>query len=286
MKIGFIGLGLMGEPMALNILKKHDDKLYVFDYLKENVLKLTTEGAIEAKSNIELVDNVDMIISMIPTSKHVLELKDEIKPHLRKGQYWIDMSTIDPSVSLLIYEELKPMGVKFLDAPVVKSRPAAISGDLGILVGAEEEIYNEVKPILNYMGKNIIRMGDNSKGLVMKACHNCLVSEIQNGVNETLNLALKLGISVDDFATACSYGGAQNFYLDGQKEKLKVEDYTTAFSLQNMLKDLGIVSKLKDEVGFSMPGADNCKRVYEKGFELGYGKDDFRKTFKVVKDNK
>ena len=104
------------------------------------------------------------------------------------------------------------------------------------------------------MGENIIRMGDNGKGLVMKICHNALVTQIQNGVNETLSLAQLNGISVEDYATAISYGGGQNFYLDGQWQKLRDEDYTTAFSLANAAKDVGICMNLAKECGLDMPG--------------------------------
>ena len=133
------------------------------------------------------------------------------------------------------------------------------------------------------MGENIIRMGDNGKGLVMKICHNALVTQIQNGVNETLSLAQLNGISVEDYATAISYGGGQNFYLDGQWQKLRDEDYTTAFSLANAAKDVGICMNLAKECGLEMPGEANVKKVYDKGMEAGMGGDDWRSTFKLVR---
>lgn len=132
------------------------------------------------------------------------------------------------------------------------------------------------------MGSNIIRMGKNGMGLVMKICHNTLVAQIQNGVNETLALARREGISVDDFALAISYGGGQNFYLDGQAQNIKNENWTTAFSLENMYKDLGICERLSAEANFPMPGMENAKAVYDKGMAAGLGKEDFRATYKVV----
>ena len=116
----------------------------------------------------------------------------------------------------------------------------------------------------------------------MKICHNTLVAQIQNGVNETLALARLEGISVDDFALAISYGGGQNFYLDGQAQNIKNENWTTAFSLENMHKDLGICERLSEEAHFSMPGMENAKAVYDKGMAEGLGKEDFRATYKVV----
>ena len=178
---------------------------------------------------------------------------------------------------------VKETGAQFIDAPVVKSKPAAIAGKLGIYVGGEQEVYEKMLPILSYMGENVIRMGDNGKGLVMKICHNALVSQIQNGVNETLALAQRNGISVSTFATAISYGGGQNFYLDGKAAPIEKEDYTTAFSVENMAKDVHICMSLAEECGLDMPGERNACQVYDKALELGYGKEDFCATIKVVR---
>lgn len=178
---------------------------------------------------------------------------------------------------------VKNTGAAFIDAPVIKSKPAAIAGTLGIYVGGDQKTYEAMRPILLYMGENVIRMGDNGKGLVMKICHNALVSQIQNGVNETLTLAQANGISIPTFAQAISYGGGQNFYLDGQAAKLEAEDYTTAFSIENMAKDVNICVNLAKECGVSMPGEENAKRVYDKALENGMAKEDFRATIKVVR---
>lgn len=284
MKIGFIGLGIMGESMSENIVKKNSDKVFVSDLNKAQVEKLASLGAVACENNIEVAKNADVIITMVPKSEHSRAVYTELLPYLDGTKLCIDMSTIDPAVSVEISKAVKATGAEFIDAPVVKSKPAAISGTLGIYVGGSEEAFKKAEPILAYMGNNIIRMGDNGMGLVMKICHNTLVAQIQNGVNETLALARKMGISVDDFATAISYGGGQNFYLDGQAQNIKDENWTTAFSLENMHKDLGICQTLSKEQGFPMPGMENAKRVYDKGMEMGIGKEDFRATYKVVKD--
>ncbi len=282
MKIGFIGLGIMGESMSANIVKKHNDKVYVSDLNKAQVEKLASEGAIPCSSNIEVAQNADVIITMVPKSEHVKGVYTELLPYIDSSKICIDMSTIDPSVSLECATMIKAKGAQFADAPVVKSKPAAINGTLGVLVGCDEELYPVIEPILKYMGCNVIRMGNNGMGITMKICHNTLVAEIQNGVNETLGLARRLGISVDDFATAVSYGGAGNFYLESQKENLKNNNWTTAFSLENEHKDLGIAQRLAAQVDFTMPGLDNCKAIYDRGMEKGMGKGDFRATYKIV----
>lgn len=269
--------------MSENIVKKHDDTLYVFDFVKEKVEQLVSKGAEACADSVELAKKSDVIISMVPKSEHSKAVYAGILDVLDETKTCIDMSTIDPSVSVEISEMVKKTGAGFIDAPVVKSKPAAVAGKLGIYVGGDEATYEKMRPILLYMGENVVRMGDNGKGLVMKICHNALVSQIQNGVNETIALAQKNGISVSRYAEAISYGGGQNFYLDGKAAPIENEDYTTAFSVENMAKDVHICLELAKECGLDMPGEQNACRVYDKALELGYGKEDFCATIKVVK---
>ncbi|MBQ6380794.1 MAG: NAD(P)-dependent oxidoreductase [Clostridia bacterium] len=283
MKIGFIGLGIMGESMCANIVKKHSDTVYCSDINRAKVAELEALGAVACADNREVAQKSDVIISMVPKSEHVKAIYEEILPFIDSSKICIDMSTIDPSVSVEVAQQVKAKGAQFADAPVVKSKPAAIAGELGILVGCDETLYETIKPILAYMGSNIIRMGENGKGLVMKVCHNTLTAQIQNGVNETMLLAQKMGVSPEDYHTAISYGGAQNFYLDGQWKNLAEENWTTAFSLQNEFKDLGICARLSEEIGFDMPGMQLAKSVYQKGMDAGIGTEDWRATYKVVR---
>ncbi len=285
MTIGFVGLGIMGESMCENIIKKHDDKVYVFDVVKEKVDKLASLGGIPCESAAEVMRNADVFITMVPKSEHSKAVYEQVLSEINERKLAIDMSTIDPAVSVEIADMVKARGGHFIDAPVVKSKPAAIEGKLGIYVGGSEEDYEKALPILSYMGENIIRMGDNGKGLVMKICHNALVSQIQNGVNETSTLASKYGIDILTFAKAISYGGAGNWYLDSKKDSISREDYTTAFSIENEHKDVHICLEMAKKAGFSMPGEENAARVYDRAMEMGLGKEDFSASIKVVRDN-
>ena len=283
MKIGFIGLGIMGESMCANIVKKHNGTVYCSDLNKEQVKKLAAAGAVPCENNIEVAKRSDIVISMVPTSANVRDLYNELLPYIREGMICIDMSTIDPSVSVEVSKLVKAKGAQFADAPVVKSKAAAIDGTLGVLAGCEETLFPVIEPILRYMGTTVIYMGENGKGLVMKICQNTLVGEIQNGVNETLLLALKNGISIDNFAAAVAAGGANCAYMAAQKENLKTENYSVAFSFENMNKDIHICERMAAESGFEMPGMQNVKRIYEKGMAAGIAKQDFRATYKVVR---
>lgn len=284
MRIGFIGLGIMGESMCENIVKKSGKEVLVYDINEEQVKKLVNIGAKAAASNKEIGEKCDVIISMVPKSEHVKGVYNELLPFLTSGKILIDMSTIDPSVSRELSVLVKEKECLMIDAPVVKSKPAAIKGELGIYVGGDKEAYEKVKPILSCMGNNLIHMGENGSGLVMKICHNMLVAQIQNGVNETISLAENSGLEFDDVITAISYGGGQNFYLDGKKSAIKNGDFTTAFSVENMNKDINIAVDLAEELEIKLPGAENARRVYKKAMDMGLDKEDFSATIKIVRD--
>lgn len=282
MKIGFVGLGIMGESMSENIVKKHDDEVYVFDFVKEKVELLESKGAIGCSSSLKLAEKSDVIISMVPKSEHSMAVYKEVLPALDDTKLCIDMSTIDPSVSVEISEMVKKTGAEFVDAPVVKSKPAAIAGKLGIYVGGDEKACEKAMPILSYMGENIIRMGGNGKGLVMKICHNALVSQIQNGVNETLTLARAYGIDIESYTTAISYGGGQNFIWIPKRCQSKMR-ITPRLFVENMYKDVNICMNMAKESGLKLQGENAAKQVYDKAMELGFGKEDFCATIKAVK---
>ena len=286
MKIGFVGLGIMGAPMCSNILKKHDDAVCVYNRTPAKAEPLRELGAVVCESAKAVAEQADVFISMVPTAADSRAVYEEILPVLGPGKLCIDMSTIDPSASVSIAEKVKNTGADYIDAPVVKSRPAAEAGKLGVYVGGSEEAYEAALPILRYMGENIIRMGDNGSGLVMKICHNALVSQIQNGVNETSTLAASFGIDIMTFAQAISYGGGQNFYLDSKKAPLSQENYTTAFSVRNMHKDLHICQSLAQERGVYMPGEEAAVGVYDEAMEKDLGAEDFCATVKIVRGRK
>lgn len=278
MKIAFIGLGIMGMPMATNVSKK-------YDLIGYDVIKKDTPFPF-ASSYKECVDFADVIISMVPKNEHMLALYSEIKPYLRKGQIWIDMSTISPSTNQGVAKELDGTGIELLDCPVVKSQPAAVKGELGIYVGGNEEVYNTVKPILSCMGKNIIYMGGHGSGLQMKILHNALVGEIQNGVNEILGLAKSLGLDQNQVVEAFGYGGASCFYLDTKAKNIISNTYPTAFSVENMNKDVHFAVEMADDANKECPCLHHIVKVYEKAMDSGLAKEDFSASYKVVNEVK
>jgi len=283
--IGFIGLGLMGDAMSKNIVAKFNGTVLVFDINQDAINRLVLQGAQAAISVADIAQRADVIISIVPRSEHVRDIYQQMLPYLHAGQITIDMSTIDPSVSVAISRQVNNTGATMLDAPVVKSVPAAQKGELGIYIGGDKAAWERVSPILAMMGNHQIHMGENGRGLVMKIVHNLLVAGIQNSVNEMLTVADHYGIAKADFHKAISFGGATNWYLDSKINSLIAEDYRTAFSLQNMAKDVNIMKSLLTEAGLFLPGVNVVKNVYDQGMENGLSGEDFSATWKVVKQN-
>lgn len=283
-KLGFIGIGTMGEPMCKNIIEKSGKETIVYDVSPAQIEKMKEHGAQAASSIAEVGEAADTIFIMVPKSEHVRSVIDELTPSLDETKIVVDMSTIDVTMTTTVAEEVKRTGADFIDAPVVKSQPAAIAGELGIYVGGSQQTYEKVKPILACMGKDIIHMGENGKGISMKIAHNLLVAQIQNGVNEMLVLTEKAGLDMDDVIEAISYGGGQNFYLDSKKGTIKAEDYSAKFSFENMNKDIGLALQMAERLNLDLPGARLVEGVYSKGMSNDIGKEDFSATIKVVKE--
>lgn len=284
MKIGFIGLGLMGEPMSINLVKKSGHGVVVFDVDLERAARVVAAGAQAAQSVGELGQACDVVFSMVPRSEHVQAVYEELLPVARPGQILADISTIDPAVSAVLAERVRATGARMLDTPVVKSRPAAIDGTLGIYVGGDAAAFEAIRPLLLCMGSNVIHLGENGRGLVMKLCHNVLVAQIQNGVNEMLTVAEAFGIGADEFATAVSFGGATNFYLDSKLATIKSGDFKAAFSLENMCKDIHCFERMVEPQGLNLPGTRVAQAVYEYAVGNALGKEDFSATIKAVRE--
>ena len=274
MKVAFIGLGIMGMPMATNVAKK-------YDLIGYDIVKKETPFPF-ASSYEECVSFADVIVSMVPNNQAATALYHTLLPLLRPGQICIDMSTISSATNVGLAAELEAKGVEMLDCPVVKSQPAAIAGELGIYVGGKEKIYEQIRDILLCMGKNIIYIGGHGSGLQMKILHNALVGEIQNGVNEIFGMATALGIDLNKVVTAFSYGGANSFYMSGKAGNIIANEYPTAFSVANMNKDVHFAQEIADSIGQEVPALRRVVKVYEDAMEAGLATEDFSATYKIV----
>lgn len=274
MKIGFIGLGVMGSSMCANIIRKHSDQIFVYDVDETKIHFLEKLGATGCENSLQVVEKSDITFTMVPKTEHSIAVWKEVLSALKPGKIGVDMSTIDPSVSVKIAEMVKKTGAEFADCPVVKSKSAAESGTLGIYAGCSEQIFGILKPILLYMGNQVLRMGDNGKGISMKICQNALSHEIQAAVNETMTLAQLNGIGVEEFAKAVSIGGAHNFYLESKYEAIRDRNYQVAFPVKYALKDLNICKRLSTETGFEMPILKMAIHFLEQAEAMGLSEAD------------
>ena len=281
-KVGFIGLGVMGTPMCENIVKSGYE-VFAYDVSEKALAYAESFGVKALKNAEEVVKAADVTITMLPNGDIVKSVLQSVESAFTSEKTYIDMSTINFSSVEEIVKRLKNRGVAVLDAPVVKSKAAAISGDLGILVGGEKADYERVLPLLKRMGKNTIYMGKNGSGYLAKVCHNMLVGEISVAVSETLTLAKTLGLDVEDFVTAVSYGGGQNFYMDRKAKAIVKEDYSCNFALGYEYKDLNLAKELEEKSGLDLSGLENALKKYEEGVKDGYSSDDFCKIIKTIK---
>lgn len=281
LKIGFIGLGIMGESMCENIIKKGNYPTWVYDLNKTQIDKMVAIGAKPCKNINEIAENVNVIIMMVPTSENSREVITGLLPHMQKNTILIDMSTISPSVSKELALKVKAVDCMMIDAPVVKSKAAAIKGELGILVGGDIAVLEQVKSVLLCMGKEVIHLGGNGNGLVMKLLHNMLVGEIQNGVNEMLLMANAAGLDFDTVIKSVKAGGGQNFYLDSKGDTIKAKDFSPKFSFGNMNKDINLALDLADQLGLNLPGAKRVQEIYAAGMN-SVKNEDFSASYKIV----
>ncbi|UYP45183.1 3-sulfolactaldehyde reductase [Candidatus Lokiarchaeum ossiferum] len=280
-KIGFIGLGVMGESMCENIIKRTSQTVFVYDILPQQVNKLVQLGATACQNIPQLADQTNLIFIMVPNNEHVNSVIDTLLPSLKKGTIVCNMSSISPAVQQDCAKKIEAAGSISLEAPVVKSKGAAISGTLGILAAGNGEALKKIEPILLHMGEQVIDYGEHGKAMAMKILHNMLVGNIQNGVNEMFTMAEAIGIDFDLAIKGCKAGGGQNFYLDGKGPSIIKQDYSPKFSVKNMAKDTKLHGMLAKDLGLSLPGSDRVRQVYDEALK-SFPTQDFSATYKIV----
>jgi len=284
MKVGFVGIGTMGEHMCRRIMQAGYE-MSVYDVNAEQIQKLASEGAAAKDKPADLAAASDVVILMVATNQQIRDVilgQDGLLKALKPGSVIIIMSTVSPNLCVEMAQPVREAGSTLMEAPVVKSQPAAISGDLGIYVGGPLEAYEKVKPILECMGSNIIRMGDVGKGMTMKLCHNMMTQVIVEAVSEMLVTAKKAGLEFDDVVAAISYGGGQNFFLDSKAATIKKRDFAVKFALGHIHKDLGLALEMANALNLNLPAVSAAKQVLNSGMAMNLGWEDFSATIKVI----
>ena len=256
-RIGFIGLGIMGKPMAKNLLKA-GFPLVVHNRTRAKVDELVREGATAASSPKEIAATVDVIITMLPNSPDVELVAlglDGIKDGAKRGQLFVDMSTINPIVSQKIAKELAASGVAMVDAPVSGGEQGAIGGTLSIMAGGEPHDFERALPMFNALGKTITHMGPLGAGGFTKLANQIIVAINLTAIGEALVFGTKAGVNPEKMIRALSGGLAGSKCLDQKSEKILSGDFAPGFKVDLHAKDLSLIQDAARAVGVPIPTA-------------------------------
>ena len=255
MDIGFIGLGIMGKPMAKNLLKA-GYKLVVYDIVEAPLKELVAAGAVAGSSPKEVASRTELIITMLPNSPHVKEAvlgKDGVIDGVKPGCILVDMSSIAPLASQQVAAELAKKGVEMIDAPVSGGEPKAIEGTLAIMVGGKQAVFEKVKDVLLQMGASAVLCGDIGAGNVTKLANQIIVALNIAAMSEAFVLATKAGVDPERVFDAIKGGLAGSTVLNAKAPMVLAGNYKPGFRIELHIKDLQNALDTAHEKGVPIP---------------------------------
>jgi len=283
-KIGFMGLGIMGTPMAANLLKA-GYPVMVYNRSPEKAAPLAQQGAGLASHPKALARATDVLIAMVTGPEALQDLlwgPDGAGGAFDHRKVFINMSSVSPRQTRELARELEPTGVTFIDAPVSGTKKPAEDGALIILAGGPRDKVAELSPVLLAMGKKVIYCGPAGQGSMMKMCINLLLGLMMEGFAEVLNLAKLGGLSLEAMLETV-YSGALNCGMFQIKApNLLNNTYPPAFPLKHMTKDAKFIVDTAFELGAPAPAAQTMLHLYRTGVALGWGEADFSAIAKVL----
>lgn len=291
-RVAFVGLGVMGRPMALNLVRA-GHRLAVFDLDPEGVAVLEAAGATPAASARDAGQSAEVVISMLPASRHVeaaMHGPDGIIAGLEPGTVVIDMSTIDPGTTRRIAAEVAARGCRWLDAPVSGSSAGARDGTLTIMVGGDAEVLAGQRDLLQVMGSNVIHCGGTGVGEAVKLCNNLIAGASMVAVAEAFALGAGLGVDPRVLFDVMSRSSGNCWALQtrppvpGLVVTAPAEnDFAPGFMVELMDKDLGLVLAAGSEVRLPLAVAAAAREAYAEAGRQGLGQADFSAVFKVIR---
>ncbi|XP_018304365.1 3-hydroxyisobutyrate dehydrogenase, mitochondrial isoform X1 [Mycetomoellerius zeteki] len=292
-KIGFIGLGNMGGHMAINLLKK-GYKLTVYD-INESVMTNLAEAGASCVSNVtEISRETNVIISMLPSNQHVLDVytsKNGVLSTAQKNVLLIDSSTVDPSVSQLIALQARKRNLRFIDSPVSGGVNAAKDGTLTFMVGGTEMDFNDAKPILEALGSKIVHCGDVGMGQAAKLCNNMLLAISMIGTAEAFNLGQKLGLDAKILANVVNSSTGRCWSSDLYNPVPGIlpnvpssKNYEGGFGTTLMAKDLGLAQSIATRTQAPIPLGSLAHQIYTTVITQGFSNKDFSVIYQFFKD--
>jgi 3-hydroxyisobutyrate dehydrogenase len=293
MKVAFLGLGNMGLPMALNLIKA-GHQVQGFDLVQTQLDAFKDGGGVAKKSASEAVVDADVIISMLPASRHVesLYLGDSgLLATANTKTLLIDCSTISPKVSQAVAAAAKAKGFAMIDAPVSGGTAGAQAGTLTFMVGGDAADVERARPLLGQMGKNIFHAGPNGSGQTVKVCNNMLLGIQMLGTSEALRLGIANGMDPKVLSDIMSKSSGRNWCLElynpcpGVMENVpSSKGYAGGFGVDLMLKDLGLATENASDLDASVPLGDLSRKLYEAHSKAGNGQLDFSSVFNLKTD--
>ena len=276
MKIGFIGLGIMGKPMSKNLIKAGYE-LVICSSNEEKNKELQTLGAEVASSYHEVAEKSGLMITMLPNSPEVKKVilgENGLASGAKSGATIIDMSSIAPIVSQEIGTALKEKGIGFLDAPVSGGEPKAIDGTMSVMVGGDEELFEKYLPVMDAMAGSVVRTGDIGSGNGTKLANQIIVALNIAAVSEAFVLASKLGIDPDTVHQAIRGGLAGSTVLDAKAPMMMERNFEPGFKINLHLKDLNNVLETSHEAGVPLPLTASVREIMQAVNVAGSGEND------------
>jgi 3-hydroxyisobutyrate dehydrogenase-like beta-hydroxyacid dehydrogenase len=282
--IGFIGLGIMGSRMAANLLN-NGFELIVFNRTKEKASELLQNGAQWADSPGEVASKADIVFTML-TNPGIVEQtafgENGFINEFAKGKLWIDCSTVDPSFSKKMAAKAAQREIRFMDAPVAGSTVKAENAELIFLVGGEEADLQDVKPLLEAMGKQVLYQGKNGTGSAMKLVINLMLAQSMAAFSEAVSFGEAMGIDKENIIDTLLGGATTAPFLKGKKAKLLENEFSADAPLEHVLKDMNLISETAYQYNIALPIANITKEIYSMANQKGLGKLDFAAIYQVL----
>ncbi len=281
MKIAYLGLGIMGRPMAVNLAKAgHEVTVW-------NRSPKTLEGARTAATPAEAAKGADVVWMCVADTKAVegvLFGKDGVAESLRPGMIVVDSSTIAPQSTLDFAARVRAKGVEFVDAPVTGSKIGAENAQLLFIVGGPEKTVAALDPLFKALGKKVIRVGETGAGESAKIGMNLMIAAIFEGFAEALALTGKLGVPPEKLIELIENSMIKSGVTDYKANFVLKQDWSPNFPLRLMLKDIRLMQDAAKQVKVKLPALNEIEKIYEKAVEAGHADSDYAVTIETVRD--
>ena len=284
--IGFIGLGVMGEPICRNLVKKSGAKVIAFDVAAEPLQRLRTDGAEVAGSVADVVAQGEIVLLCLPSAKHVRAVfeGDGILKNIRERQIVVDLGTSSVSQTRDFARQLQTKGAAWLDAPIARTRQAAQDGTLSVMVGTTAQLYSAIEPLIRCFATDVTHCGDVGAGQVTKILNNMVLFETVNALSEAVAVARAAGVDPKLLLETLSKGSADSFALRNHGLKAIVPGVfpERAFSTEYALKDLSYALELAGDAGLQLRGAELIGTILQEAIDAGDGDAYFPVIAKLI----